>query len=517
MNATWIDWLIVAAVLLGIGVAGYLCRRFVAGVSDFVVAGRSVRKYLALSTGLAESICIITFARIIQQGFVHGASYVWIDIIDLTVIVGLFGYLGLVVVRFRRGGFMTVAQYFEARFSKGTRLLAGFITAIAGVLNFAVFPIVASHFLTYFLNAPLHVEILGIKLATIPTLMAVLILLALFFTNMGGMVAVMLIGYIQAIILSIGMAIMVIMSISHVGVGPIVTSLRTGMGSAAFNPFIGGSYGPVFLLWIGINTFFVYIAFSPTMQKIASADNEKTAQVMTFIGVIFGKGRIMIMMLIGIAAYAAFGNNVPEMFKGLSKEEWSRIAGPLFLGKVLPPVAFGIVLTSLLSAFVTTSGTYLLSWSSIIVNDVLCVMKKEPLSAKGHLLSYRIIIISIALFLFGFGFVYKPTESILEYIYLTGTMFTGIGISLVFGLYWKRTTAAGACAAILCAGLLPFVDLLLRRLPWLHYDWPTQYAGLGAILIAMFACFVVSLVTKKHDTTQVDSIVEARQPAETKI
>lgn len=497
MNAVFIDWCIVAIVLAGIGIAGYFCRKFVSGVSDFVVAGRCVRKYLALSTGLAESICIITFARIIQQGFLHGASYVWIDIIDLFVIVGLFGYLGLVVVKFRRGGFMTVAQYFEARFGKGTRLLAGFITAFAGVLNFAIFPIVASHFLTYFLGAPLHVEVFGIKFTTIPSLMAILILLAISFTNMGGMVAVMLVGYIQAVILTIGMVVMLYVSISHVGVSNIVSSLQTNMGAAAFNPFLGGSYGPVFLLWVGVNTFFVYIAFAPTMQKIASADNEKTAQIMTFIGVIFGKGRIMIMMLIGIAAFAAMGHNIPDMFKGFSKEEWSRVAGPLFLGNVLPPIAFGIVLASFLSAFVATSGTYLLSWSSIIVNDVLCVMVKNVLSPRAHMLSYRIIIASIALFLFVFGFIYQPTESILEYIYMTGTMFTGIGISLVFGLYWKRTTSAGACAAILCSGILPFLDLLLRRVPELGYNLGSQYSGLGTIIIAMFACVVFSLIFKK--------------------
>jgi SSS family solute:Na+ symporter len=493
LNAKGIDWFLTAVILLVVVIAGAACRKYMKGVSDFVVAGRGVRKSLALSTGLAESIGIITFARVMQQGFLHGLSYAWIDVVDMLVVAVVFGYFGVVVVKFRRGEFMTVAQYFERRYNKNVRLVAGIATACAGVLNFAVFPIVASRFLTYFLGVPLKIEILGVSIATIPTLMALLIIAALLFTNLGGMIAVMFTGFLQSLVLAAGMAIMLVASFAHVGIFNVVQGLKTNLGQSAFNPFADGSYGPLFLLWVGLNTFFIYIAFSPTMQKIASADSEKTAQAMTFVGAIFNKGRLMIMMLVGIAALVAMGANPPAGLD-VTKEQWSRIAGPMFLGQILPPVANGIVLSCFLTAFLSTVAMYLLSWTSVIINDVICVMLKKPMVSKTHILSFRITLLLIAVFLFVFGIVYEPTESILEYIFLTGTMFTGIGITLVFGLYWKRINSAGAWAAIICASILPFLDLLFRRIPHLGYNIPSQYSGLATIIISITGCILFSLL-----------------------
>lgn len=505
LNIALIDWVLTGVILLIVVISGVACRKYMKGVSDFVVAGRGVRKYLALSTGLAESIGIITFARVIQQGFLHGPSYAWIDIVDMLIVAVVFGYFGVVVVKFRRGEFMTVAQYFEHRYGKNVRLIAGIATSAAGIMNFAVFPIVASHFLTYFLGVSLEIKIFGISFATIPTLMAFLIIIALLFTNLGGMIAVMVTGFIQSIILAIGMVVMLVFSYRYVGISNVVEGLRSNLGQAAFNPFVDGSYGPVFLLWVGLNTFFIYIAFSPTMQKVASTDNEKTAQVMTFVGAIFNKGRLIIMMLVGIAALIAMGANPPEDL-AVNSEQWSRMAGPMFLGRILPPVANGIVLSCFLTAFLSTVAMYMLSWTSVIINDVVCVVKKSPMTSNVHIFSFRLTIILIAVFLFVFGVLYKPTESILEYIFLTGTMFTGIGIALVFGLYWKRASSAGALAAVICSGILPFLDLMLRRVPNLGYDFAPQYSGLATILIALASCALFSLIFKQRPNHNNDGV-----------
>jgi SSS family solute:Na+ symporter len=494
VNTALIDWIILVFVFAGLCFAGLMCRKKVKGVSDFMVAGRNVRKYLALGTGLVEGIGLVTIANFIQQGFLHGLSNIWLQTIDMLIVAIIFGHFGVVIVRFRLGGFITLPQYFEARYSRETRLLVGVVTAVAGIMNFAIFPIVGSHFLTHFLGLPATFPLAGFAVPTIPVLMGIMLLLALLFTNLGGMISVVVTDYIQSILVAVGIFIMLFFTFYKIGFTGFTDGLRENLGQAAFNPFYEGSYGLVFFIWVGLNVFFCYVAFSPTMQKVASTDSSETARKMTMISSFFNKSRLVMMMMIGIGALIYLGNQIPAG-SDITQEQWSRTAGPLFLGAVLPPVFMGIVMSALCAAFVSTMDSYILSWASVIVNDIICAFKKKPMTPENHLWTLRFVIGAIAVFLFFFGVVYKPAESILEYIYLTGTMFTGIGISLVFGLYFKFGNTAGAMAAVLSSATLPVVDLILKRALVGRYTVGSQYSGLAIICFSIVIYIIVSLFT----------------------
>ncbi len=494
MNTHPIDWAIFIFVFLCLCFAGFVCKRFVKGVSDFMVAGRNVRKYLALGTGLAEGICIVTIANFIQQGYLHGLSVIWLQTVDMLIVAFVFGHLGVVIVRYRDGGFITLPQYFESRYSRATRLLVGFVTATAGIMNFAIFPIVGSHFLTHFLGLTPHFTLVGIELSTIPVMMGILIVIALLFTNLGGMVSVVVTDYILSILLALGIFIMLFFALWNTGFSNLAVGLRENLGQAAFNPFYEGSYGVVFFIWLAMNVFFCYVAFSPTMQKVASTDSSDTARKMTMISSFFNKSRLMMMMVIGVCALVYWGQAIPEGVN-VSQEQWSRMAGPIFLGSILPPIFMGIALSAMCAAFVSTMDSYMLSWGSVIVNDVICAIKKKPMTPKGHLFCLRAVIGAIAVFLFLFGVVYKPTESILEYIMLTGTMFTGIGIALIFGLYFKFGTSQGACAAVITTAVLPVTDLLCKRIFEGSYPLKSQHSGVAIIITAICIYVIVSFMT----------------------
>ncbi len=62
MNIHLVDWIIFVIIFGGLLYSGFFCRKYIKGVSDFVVAGRNVRLYLGLSAGSAEGIGLITIA-----------------------------------------------------------------------------------------------------------------------------------------------------------------------------------------------------------------------------------------------------------------------------------------------------------------------------------------------------------------------------------------------------------------------------------------------------------------------
>src|SRR5258708_26459013 len=72
---------------------------------------------------------------------------------------------------------MTVAQFFEIRYSKFFRLFTGALGFIAGIANFGIIPAIGAQFFVHFLGFP---ETLSIFSHTIPTYIPVM---AVFFTQ----------------------------------------------------------------------------------------------------------------------------------------------------------------------------------------------------------------------------------------------------------------------------------------------------------------------------------------------
>ena len=67
-------------------------------------------------------------------------------------------------------------------------------------------------------------------------------------------------------------------------------------------------------------------------------------------------------------------------------------------------------------------------------------------------------------FLFLVGMVYEPTLPIWEYMWLLANIIGGTGIAVLFGMYWRRASTAGAYAAVLVSLALPLTDLAARSI-----------------------------------------------------
>src|SRR5436190_24037399 len=116
-----IDWLFVAAPLTLIIVVAIATRRYVRSVADFLAAGRCAGRYLLANakgeaeSGLANSLSI--FEMILVAGFVLDF---WGKLqIPIVLLVGIAGF---VVYRLRETRAMTMAQFFEMRYSRRFRL-----------------------------------------------------------------------------------------------------------------------------------------------------------------------------------------------------------------------------------------------------------------------------------------------------------------------------------------------------------------------------------------------------------
>ena len=103
------------------------------------------------------------------------------------IIIALSGW---VIYRYRQTRAMTLAQFFEMRYSRRFRVFAGLVAFGSGIINYGIFPAVAARFFIAMCGLPDAVMIGETTIGTFPLLMGLMLGIALLFVFIGGQVAV---------------------------------------------------------------------------------------------------------------------------------------------------------------------------------------------------------------------------------------------------------------------------------------------------------------------------------------
>ena len=80
-NFGTLDWAIVAFYLLGTVIIGLYANRYIQNLSDYIVAGRSLRSYLAIATMVGSELGLVTVMYSAQKGFTGGFAAFHIGLI----------------------------------------------------------------------------------------------------------------------------------------------------------------------------------------------------------------------------------------------------------------------------------------------------------------------------------------------------------------------------------------------------------------------------------------------------
>jgi len=95
---------------------------------------------------------------------------------------------------------------------------------------------------------------------------------------------------------------------------------------------------------------------------------------------------------------------------------------PVALRDILPVGITGIFCAIMIFLMVSTDTTYLHSWGSIIIQDVVLPVKKKSMNVKTHLRYLRLAIIGVAIYAFFFSLLFGQVTYILMFFALTGSV-----------------------------------------------------------------------------------------------
>ena len=187
MSLSTIDWLIIAAYLVGCITAGVWMKRYVRGVTDFAVAGREMDLHLGIASLAATEFGIVTVMYTAEMGFENGLAGATPGVLECLAFL-VVGLTGFVIVPLRKADVITIPELFEKRFGRRVRWLAGLVVVLGGVLNMGIFLRLGGEFL---------IHVTGISPEYLEWTMTVLLGIVLFYTVMGGMLSVLVTDYIQ--------------------------------------------------------------------------------------------------------------------------------------------------------------------------------------------------------------------------------------------------------------------------------------------------------------------------------
>jgi len=509
MNLTILDWLIVFVCLAGMIFSVRTTKGLMKSVSDFLAAGRTAGRYVvSISSGVA-GLGAISIVMFLEMGYVSGFALAWWGL-SQGIIILLITVSGWVIYRFRSTRSLTLPQFFELRYSRKFRIFTGFIAFFAGIINFGIFPAVGARFFIHFCGLP--ESIFGIPM--FPIVMILLLSISLYFVQTGGQIAVIIADFFQGVYVNIVFIVMIFFLLFNVGWDQVAEALEETPiklaqkeiakikleedynflseseqkekireiqeiyeNSSRINPF-KTSHVEDFNFWyflIGIiGIMYGTMSWQGSQAYNSSAKSAHEAKMGAVLAGFRGFPQAIFFLFAPIAIYV-FMNHVDYQSISLSVNTSldqfnsdslrTQMRAPIVLSEILPVGLMGAFAALMLAAFISTHDTYLHSWGSILVQDVIMPFRKEPFDKDTHLKVLKYSIYGVAIFIFFFSLLFQQNQKIALFFAITGAIFAGgAGAVIIGGLYWKRGTTAAAWSAMITGAVIAVGGIILKQI-----------------------------------------------------
>ncbi|MDD4051686.1 MAG: sodium:solute symporter family protein [candidate division Zixibacteria bacterium] len=480
-------------------------------VADFLSAGRSAGRYVLCVASGAAGIGAITVVGNLEMNLIAGFSLSWWGMTTALVVL-IITVSGWVIYRFRQTRSLTLAQYFEMRYSREFRIFTGLVAFISGIVNFGIFPAVEARFFIYFCGLPETISIFGLNVAVFPLMMIFLLGVSLYFVLSGGQVSVIYADFFQGVLVYGVFIALVIYFYLSFDWGHIQQALASAPQDASLiNPF-KTSQVEDFNFWyflVGIvGVIYGTMSWQGTQGYNSSAKSAHEAKMAGVLTSLRNLPMYIMFLFVPIVAYtvlnhpdfSAIADSVSKTLSGIDGAAvQSQLKVPLVLTHILPRGLIGAFAAMMLAASISTLDAYMHSWGTIIVQDVIMPLRKKSFEPKTHLRVLRWAIVSVGVFAFFFSLIFKQSEYIFLFFAITGAIFAGgSGAVIIGGLYWKRGTTAAAWASMITGSGIAVAGIIIHQIIpdfFINGQWFWGISMAGASLVYV----VVSLIGKQRE------------------
>ncbi|WP_309400796.1 sodium:solute symporter family protein [Cerasicoccus maritimus] len=505
------DWTLIAIALCIVFGIGLYTQRYMRSVADFMSGGRVAGRYLlAVSRGEMNAGAVV-FAALFEIFSRAGFTMVWWSWINIPV--GLMvAITGFVVYRYRETRAMTLAQFFEIRYSKRFRVFTGVLGFFAGIVNFGIIPVIGARFIATFIGLPPVVSFMGVEVGSHLLAMAILLSITLTLTLAGGQITVMVTDCLEGMISQILYLVIIVCLLLMFDWSQIIEAMSNQPpGKSLINPFDSLALKD-FNLWYVLMAACVSVYGTMAWQNQSAYNSSGLTPHENRMGNILGRWRdsgkqaVIILLVICALTYLfhpAYAPQASAVYQDLeqipNEHARAQMTIPMAVSHMLPIGVKGAFCAILIMGIFGGDSTHLHSWGSMFVQDVLVPLRKKPFGKKQHIRALRISITGVACFAFIFGALFPQTDFISMWWSITMAIYVGgAGAVIIGGLYWKKGTTEGAWAALISGSCLSVGGIIARLLFREEFPLNGMQVSFFASISAMITYVVVSIITCKE-------------------
>ncbi len=510
-----IDWAILVLFFVILISIGYLASRQAGkSTTNFFLSGRNMPWWL-----LGVSMVATTFSAdtpnlvtdMVRTGGV-AANWQWWAFL-LTGMLTVFVYAKL----WNRSQVMTDLEFYELRYSgKMAAFLRGFRALYLGFFfNVMVLATVSLAFIK------ISAVMLGLQPA--PALIVAAIIVV-FYSGLGGLKSILWTDLFQFSFALFGAVIAAVYVVRSPEIGGL-TGLFTHPNvkdSLSLVPSISQPelFISIFLIPLAVQWWSVwYPGAEPggggyVAQRMLSAKNERHAVGATLLFNFFHYALrpwpwiiVALGSLIVYPDIASMAREYPDVPAHYMHHDF---AYPAMLREFLPPGLLGLVVASLIAAYMSTTASHINWGSSYLVNDFYARFYKPEATERQKVRFGRISTVSLMFFALLLALALQNALQAFQYILMIGA---GTGLIFILRWFWWRINAFSEISAMVAAGTFSLMFIMIENFGLTRLDdGMVEVMGLvtsmsywnvikllGTVLLTSATWVIVTLLTKPVD------------------
>jgi SSS family solute:Na+ symporter len=513
MRLQTVDWVIVTGFLvLWIVIGALLTRRASKGTAEFFLAGRSMPWWL-----LGVSMVATTFSTDtpnLVTGFVRSEGVAanwrwWAFLLSGMTTAFLFAKL------WRKSGVLTDMELYELRYSgRVAAFLRGFRAVYLGL------------FLNVIIMAGVTLaatKIGGVLLGVRPeTVVLVAGTATVIYSLLGGLTGVLITDLIQFAVAMIGSFAAAYVALGHPDVGGLsgLLSHPSVVDKLAVFPDIGASetFVTLFVLPIAVWWWSVWYPGSEpggggyVAQRMLAAKDEANAQGAAFLfnalHYALRPWPWIIVALCSLVVFPDISAAVREHFPDYRGEIGEDLGYSLMLS-FLPPALLGLVVASLMAAYMSTISTHLNWGASYIANDFYRrFARREASEGEVVLVGRASTALLMALAAFA-ALQMKDAQQVFNMILTVGA---GTGSIFILRWFWWRINAAAELTALVAALAVFLYQVQIHTRLFPNVEVREEYWLLISVVFTTLCWVAAALLSKPTDHTTLKRFVEKTRP-----
>lgn len=504
-------FIVICLYLIGMIAIGIFFSKKHSDAGDYYLGGRKLGPFVTAMSAEASDMSSWLLMGLPGVAYLTGAA----DAAWTAIGLAIGTYLNWLIVARRlrkysaKNNSITIPDFFANRYhDKSKALLA--ISAVFIVIFFI--PYTASGFAAC---GKLFSTLFDISYLTAMIISAVVIVA---YTALGGFLAASTTDFIQSIVMSLALLIVILFGINIAGgVDAVIANGKELAGYFSLTSIhdsvnnTSSAYGFITIIstlaW-GLG----YFGMPHVLLRFMAIEDDNKLKISRRIATVWVVISMSVAIFIGIIGNCMTKEGALPFLAGSDSEKIIiKIAELLSNTNVLGILFAGIILAGILASTMSTADSQLLAASSSISQNLLKDVFGFKISDKGSLRAARLTVLGIAII--AMFLASDPDSSVFTIVSFAWAGFGAVfGPVMLFALFWKRSNKYGALAGMLSGGIMVFAWKYLVR-P-LGGAW-NIYELLPAFIVASVFIVVVSLLTKAPDESVIREFEEVN--AECKI